>query len=270
VTVGDKNFTEQFILGELYAQALRAKGYTVLINRDIGPIEVIMQALASGRLSVYPEYLGVWNGVVARTHRHFRSARAAYLAGARGARARALELLRMTPFSDTSAIAVAESYAAQHSLRTIADLSRFAPELTLGAPPQFQQSPTGLPALERAYGFAPASFKELAIGDQYKALDQGTVQAADVQSTDGQLRSGSYTLLRDPARAFGWGQVVRVVPRRVLLAEGPAFAATIDEVDSLLSITAIRELNAEVDLYGQDPAAVAKRFLQAHRILPPS
>jgi glycine betaine/choline ABC-type transport system substrate-binding protein len=56
----------------------------------------------------------------------------------------------------------------------------------------------------------------------------------------------------------------------VLLAEGPAFAATIDEVDSLLSITAIRELNAEVDLYGQDPAAVAKRFLQAHRILPPS
>ena len=57
VTIGDKNFTEQFLLGELYAEALSAQGYTVQLNRNIGPTEVTLQALYSGRLDMYPEYL---------------------------------------------------------------------------------------------------------------------------------------------------------------------------------------------------------------------
>jgi osmoprotectant transport system substrate-binding protein len=268
VTIGDKNYTEQFVLGELYAQALSAKGYSVVLNRDIGPTEVTLQALASGRLSMYPEYLATWNATIAHYKHPFHSLRAAYAAARRYAARLRLSLSRPTPFSDTTAIAVAESYAAQNGLRTIRDLRGVASNLTLGGPPQFEQTPTGLPALERAYGVAPQSFKPLAIGEQYKALDQGTVQAVDVQSSDGQLRSGSYTMLADPVHAFGWGQVIPVVPRQVLEAEGPAFSATIDRVSALLTLTAIRELNADVDIYGQDPATVAKRFLQAHRLLP--
>lgn len=59
VTLGDKNFTEQFILGELYAQALRAKGYTVNLKPDIGPSGVTDAALVSGQIDLYPEYTGV-------------------------------------------------------------------------------------------------------------------------------------------------------------------------------------------------------------------
>jgi osmoprotectant transport system substrate-binding protein len=270
VTIGDKNFTEQFVLGELYAQALSAKGYTVVLNRDIGPTEVTLQALGSGRLSMYPEYLATWNATIARYKHTFHSLRAAYGAARRYAARLRLSLLRPTSFGDTTAIAVVESFASQNGLRTIGDLRPLASGLTMGGPPQFEQSPTGLPAIERAYGVVPGSFKPLAIGEQYRALDQGTVQAVDVQSSDGQLRSGSYTMLSDPAHAFGWGQVVPVVPRQVLQAEGPAFASTIDKVSSLLTLTAIRELNAEVDLDGQDPATVAKHFLQAHRLTAPS
>jgi osmoprotectant transport system substrate-binding protein len=268
VTIGDKNFTEQFILGELYGQALREQGYEVVLNRDIGPTEVSVQALDSGRLSMYPEYLGTWNAGVAGYKRTFRTPRAALQAARRYAHAHALELLDPTPFSDTGAIAVTVSYASEHGLQTIRDLRKVAPDLTLGAAPQFQQSPTGLPALEQAYGFVPAAFTPLAIGGQYQALDQGIVQAADVNSTDGQLRSGNYTLLRDPARAFGWGQAVPVVPDKVLLSEGPAFAATINRVSSLLTLSAVRELNAAVDVYNQDPVLVAREFLQAHGIVP--
>src|SRR5436305_8998192 len=61
VTIGDKNFTEQFVLGELYYQALKAQGFTVYLNRNIGPTEVRVQALESGRLALYPEYLDIWN-----------------------------------------------------------------------------------------------------------------------------------------------------------------------------------------------------------------
>jgi osmoprotectant transport system substrate-binding protein len=268
VTIGDKNFTEQFVLGELYSQALTAQGYQVVLNQNIGPTEVTIQALYSGRLAMYPEYLGIWNTAVAGDMRTLHSARGALLAARRYATAHGLQLLRPTPFSDTGGIAVTVSYGSEHGLRAIGDLRKVAPTLTLGGPPQFQQSASGLQAIEQAYGLLPSAFKSLPIGNQYQALDQGVVQAADVSTTDGQLDSGNYTLLKDPLRAFGFGQVVPVVPTRVLLAEGPAFAATINRVSSMLSATAIRELNAAVDVYNQDPVAAAREFLQAHGLVP--
>jgi osmoprotectant transport system substrate-binding protein len=270
VTIGDKNFTEQFVLGELYRQALEAQGYSVELNPNIGPTEVTIPALESGRLDMYPEYLGTWDRQVAGESRSFRSARAAYRAGQRYATAHGLQLLHPTPFSDTDAIGVTRSYAATHGLSSLDDLRRVAATMTLGAPPQFQQSPTGLPAIEFAYGFVPATFKALTVGGQYQALDRGTVQAADVNTTDGQLVGGQYTLLSDPRKAFGWGNVVPVVASKVLLAEGPAFAATIDRVSALLTTSVMRRLNAAVDVSNQDPALVAKQFLQAHGLVPPT
>jgi osmoprotectant transport system substrate-binding protein len=268
VTIGDKNFTEQFLLGELYAQALSAQGYTVQLNRNIGPTEVTMQAIYSGRLDMYPEYLSVWNSDIAGYKRGFGTAQAAYRAARRYARVHGLRLLAPTPFSDTPGIAVTSAYGSTHRLRTIADLRKVAATLALGAPPEFQQAAGGLGTLENVYGFVPATFTPLAIGAQYQALNQGTVQAAEVNTTDGQLGSGDYTVLRDPAKVFGWGQAVPVVPVKVLAAEGPAFAATINRVSGLLATAAMQELNAQVDVYQQDPATVAKEFLQAHGLVP--
>ena len=117
------------------------------------------------------------------------------------------------------------------------------------------------------YGFVPAAFKSLLVGAQYQALDQGVVQAAYAGSTDGQLTTGKYALLRDPRHAFGWGNVVPIISARVLRAEGPAFRATIDRVSALLTTRVMRQLNAAVDVSHQDPTAVAKQFLQAHGLL---
>ena len=270
VTVGDKNFTEQFVLGELYYQALMARGFSVLLNRNIGPTEVTLQALQSGKLSVYPEYLDTWNSSIAGQRRTFRTPNAAYQAGQRYALAHGLELLNPTQFSDNDAVGVSFNYAVQNGLSTIGDLRKVASSLNFGAPPQFQQSQTGLSALEQAYGFTPAAFKPLEIGAQYKALDAGTVQAADVNTTDAQLTTGNYSLLRDPRKVFGWGNVIPVVSVRVLDAEGPAFAATINRVSSLLTLPIIRQLNAAVDIAGEDPAVVAKQFLIAHGLVPAS
>lgn len=270
MTIGDKNFTEQFVLGELYAQALKAQGYAVVLNRDIGPTEVSLQALYSGRLSMYPEYLTTWNTQVARYRHPFHTAQSALAAARRYANAHQITLLDPTPFTNNGAIAVTKGYAAANGLRTIGDLRKVAQSLTLGAPPQFQQSPTGLPRLEQVYGFVPVAVKPLAIGAQFQALDRDVVQAAYATTTDGALRSGRYTLLRDPRRAFGFSHAVPVVPEKVLQAEGPAFARTIDRVTRLLTQAAIRKLNAAVDLDNRDPGQVAKQFLQAHGLVPPS
>ncbi len=269
VTIGDKNFTEQFVLGELYYQALKAQGFSVLLDQNIGPTEVTIQALQTGRLSLYPEYIDTWDSAVAGFKGPFGSPGTAYRAGQHWARRYGFDLLHPTPFGDTDAIAVTFNYAVHNGLATIGDLSKVAASLTLGGPPQFQQTPDGLPALEQAYAFNPARFQPLAIGTQYQALDQGTIQAADVSTTDGQLITGNYALLGDPEHLFGWGNVVPVVPLKVLRAEGPAFAATINKVSALLSTPVIRQLNAAVDVSGETPEVVAQQFLIAHGLVAP-
>ncbi|HWF52341.1 MAG TPA: glycine betaine ABC transporter substrate-binding protein [Solirubrobacteraceae bacterium] len=267
VTIGDKNFTEQFILGELYGQALAAQGFTVTLNKNIGSTQVTTQALGSGQLDMYPEYVGTFDSAVANDTEIFRSEHDALAAAQHYADAHGLHLLRPTPFSDTDAIAVLSSYGAQHHLRLIADLGRLQSSLTLGAPPQFAGSQSGLLGIQAAYGVTPAHVQPVAIGLQYQALENGSVQAADVFTTDGQLASGQYQLLRDPDRVFGFGNVVPVVTQGALLAEGPAFAQTIDSVSAQLTTPAIRQLNADVSLYNMTPASAAHQFLLTHGLI---
>ena len=274
VVIGDKNYTEQFVLGELYYEALQAQGFSVTIDQNIGATAVTMKALQIGQLHMYPEYLNVWNAQIAGYTRHFTTLygpHGAFEAAQNYALAHGLELLDPTPFSDTAGIAVTANFAGQNALGTIRSLGRVPTSVTLGGPPQFQHDPiAGLPALERAYDFIPGAYKSLEIGNQYKALDQDTVQAAYVNSTDGELTTSNYNLLSDPRKVFGIGNVVPVVSAKTLNEEGPVFAQTINKVSALLTLPAIRELNALVDLSGEAPAGVASRFLADHGLIPPS
>lgn len=267
ITIGDKNYSEQFVLGQLYVQALKAQGFTVNLNQNIGPTDVTLQALNTGALTVYPEYLNTFNSAIAGNRRGFRTPLGAYRAAERYALAHGLSLLAPTPFSDTDAIAVTVAFAHDNRQRTITDLRRVAGTMAIAGPPQFAQSAPGLPQLSSAYGVTPGVFQALPVGSQYAALNDGRVQAAYVNTTDGQLASGDYQLLSDPRRIFGWGNVVPVVSARALSAEGPLFAATIGRVDRMLTTPTMRQLNAAVDVAKQDPAAVATQFLQTHGLL---
>jgi osmoprotectant transport system substrate-binding protein len=268
ITIGDKNTPEQFVLGELYRQALAAKGFNVNLNRNIGPTEVTIKAMQTGTLDMYPEYIGTWNSAVVGDPGQHASAKEAYRVAREWAVAHGFDLLEPTPFSNSDAIGVTQAFANQNGLQTISDLVQVQQTLTLGAPPQFQHSQSGLLGIEQAYGVVPANFKPLAIGDQYDALDKGMVQAADVSSTDGQLETGRYKLLGDPKHVFGFNNVAPVVTRKALLAEGPAFAATINTVSALLTTDVMRRLNAAVDISHKDPAGVAKQFLQDNGLVP--
>ncbi len=270
ITVGDKNYAEQFVLGQLYAQALRAQGYSVNVNQNIGPTDVTVQALKNGSLTVYPEYLNTFNTAVAGYRHGFRTLLDAYDGAQHYALSHGMQVLAPTPFSDTSAIAVTVAYAALNHLRGIGDLDRLPAALTLGGPPQFQQGTPGLSALNNVYGFVPIGYRPMAVGDQYSALNNGAIQAAEVNSTDGQLATGDYAVMRDPRRVFGWGNVVPVASAKAMTTEGPAFADTIQRVNDTLTTDAIRQLNYAVSIAGQEPAAVARQFLQTHGLLAPA
>jgi osmoprotectant transport system substrate-binding protein len=267
ITMGDKNFTEQYILGELYAQALRAKGYTVNLKANIGSSEIVDKALTSGKLDMYPEYTGTILSELAHQTKRPSNADDAYDAAKKFEEGRGFTLLEKTPFFDSDALAVKPAYASKYGLKTVADLKKAAGKVRLGAPPEFRTRYAGLQGLEQAYGLSNITLKPLSIGLQYKALDSGKVDAADVFTTDGALQRGSYVVLKDPKFIFGFQNVAPVVSQKLIDAQGPEFADTLNAVSAKLTTEAIQRMNAAVDIDKQKPAAVAKAFLAANQLV---
>jgi osmoprotectant transport system substrate-binding protein len=266
IRLGTKNFTEQYILGELYAQAMRAKGIRVDLKSDVGSSEIVDQAMQIGSLDMYPEYTGVLLSEIAGRTDRPDSADAAYEAARAFERGRGYELLARTPFTDSNALAVTPATAREHGLRAIGDLAKIPGGAVIGAPPEFRTRFEGLEGLRSRYGLRDARVTAMPIGRQYEALDSGKVDAAAVFTTDGMLEEGEYVILRDPRRLFSFQNVAPVV-RASVLKRVPGIARAVDPVSAKLSTEAMRRMNAEVDIEGKDPAAVAEAFLRAQGLL---
>src|SRR5919112_5770284 len=122
ITIGTKKFTEQFILGEIYKQALEANGFRVELKSDIGSSEIVDRALTAGSLDMYPEYTGVMLSEIAGQRRRPKTAEGAYRAAKKFQEKRGFALLEMTPFSDSNALASTPQFARKNGIKTIGDL----------------------------------------------------------------------------------------------------------------------------------------------------
>jgi osmoprotectant transport system substrate-binding protein len=215
---------------------------------------------------MYPEYTGTLLTAVAGVTAPPHSAQQAYTEAKAFAEKHGFTLLAQTPFYDSDALGTLKAYARQRHLATISDLKRFGKSVRLGGAPEFATRFEGLVGLKKGYGINP-TFVPLAIGLTYKALDSGQVQVEDVFTTDPQLTTGKYAILTDPKKVFGFQNVAPIVNKKLLTAEGPEFAQTINKVSGLLTIGAIQRMNAAVALDKQPYPAVARQFLQANGLL---
>jgi osmoprotectant transport system substrate-binding protein len=266
VTLGTKDFTEEFVLGELYKQALEAKGYKVNLKKNIGSTEIIDKALTSNKIDGYPEYLGVSVAVVAGKDIVPKSDQETYDLAKDFYEGRGQVISQQTPFFDVDAIATTKDFADENGLKSVADLKKLD-SFTVGARPEFKDRFQGLKGMRSEYGLTNAQFKQLALGIQYQALDSGDVDSANVFSTDAQLASGKYTVLEDPKGVFGYQHVAMVMNKDKNDALGPEFFATIDGVSKLLTNDAMITMNKAVAIDKQDEAEVAKKFLEANNLL---
>jgi osmoprotectant transport system substrate-binding protein len=267
VTIGTKDFTEEFILGELYTQALEAQGYTVDLQSNIGSTEIVDTALTSGEIDGYPEYTGVAVAVSAGQDIIPKSAEETYQLAKDFYESRGQTVSEPTPFFDVDAIAVTNEFAQEQGLATVADLAKLD-SFVIGARPEFKSRYQGFRGMQEEYGLTNGVFKQLAFGLQYQALDSGDIDAANVFSTDAQLASGKYTVLEDPKGVFGFQNVVFVIDQEKLDAlGGDEFMAIIDSVGQLLTNEAMTAMNAAVDIDKQEPADVAAEFLQANGLI---
>ena len=154
--LGDKNFPEEYILGDLYQQALEAQGYKVTLKPNLGSTEIAFKALKSGQIQGYPEYDGTLLATVAGITKNAANSKAAATETRNWAAKHGYTFTNVTPFSDSDAIAVLTSYAKKHGLKTLGDLKKLGAAVKLGGAAEFQtRYPDGLLGLNKIYGASP-------------------------------------------------------------------------------------------------------------------
>jgi osmoprotectant transport system substrate-binding protein len=262
VAIGSKDFTEERILGELYAQLLEQNGFGVVRKLDLGGTQIAMEALQRGDIDLYPEYTGT--ALVTELKLHPGKDAAANYATVKAEYARRYDLtwLDASPFNDTQALATTPAIAQRYGIHTLSDLAKAAPRLRLGAIPEFTSREDGLPGLQKAYGgFHFADVKLFEIGLKYKALESGQVDVVVAFGTDGQLDVDHLVVFTDDKHFWPAYQVAPVV-RAATLAASPAIATHLNRLAPRLTDPIMRGLNAQVDGDKKDPADVARTFLE--------
>jgi osmoprotectant transport system substrate-binding protein len=265
IIVGTKNFPEQFILGQLYKQALQAKGYRVAYKENLGSSELIDTALTSGKINFYPEYTGVIVQVLAHKTSP-NTAGATYVAAKKFEEKRGYTLLKRTPFYDSDAFGTLTTTAKKYKLKTISDVKKVPTKLKYGGFPECQTRITCFKGLTDIYGLTNLTFVPLSGISIYTGLDDGTVDAGDVFTTDPQLASGKYTILTDTRHIFGFQNVAPIVSKKITAAYGLKFAITVNSVSAKLTLKAMIAMNKAVIIDKQSAAKVASAFLKANHL----
>ncbi|MGA9761707.1 MAG: glycine betaine ABC transporter substrate-binding protein [Gaiellaceae bacterium] len=267
IVLGTKNFTEEYILGQLYKQALEAKGFHVSYKENIGSTEIITTALDSGKINTYPEYTGEIVQDVFHTKTLPATAGATYQLAKKLESKHGNALLKRTPFSDTNVVVVTKATAAKYGLKAITDLQKI-PGAKLGGLPECATRANCLIGLRKVYGLKKLGFVPLAGISSYAALNAGTVPVAIGFSTDPVLGKGSkYVVLPDVKHLFGFQNIAPIVSQKLMSAYGPKLAQTMNAVSPLLTTPAMIAMNKAVAVDKQSPQAVAKAFLKANHLL---
>jgi osmoprotectant transport system substrate-binding protein len=264
VTIGTKNFTEQYVLGQLYKQALEAKGYKVHYKENIGSSELIDTALNAGKINFYPEYDGVIVTDLAK-QAFPKSASATYLAALKWEESRGNTVFKPTPFYDSDGFVVLTSTAKKYGVKTIADMKKVK-SFSYAGYPECRTRITCLLGLKNIYGLKQVKFVPLASISVYTLLDEGKITGGDGFSTDPPLQGTKYTVLKDTKHIFGFQNVVPVVNGKLAKAGGPAFAKIVNAVSAKLTIPAMIAMNKAVGVDKKSPAAVASAFLKANHL----
>jgi osmoprotectant transport system substrate-binding protein len=265
VRVGSKNFTEQFVLAELYAQALEASGVKVERKINLGGTLIAHKALEEKQIDLYPEYTGTI--LLAVLKQEAMTDQKAVYDTVRDAYAKqGLVVLNQAPVNNTYVMVVRPETAQKYNLNTMSDLAKVSKELKLGAGPEFRDRKDGIPGLKAKYNMDFREDLQLAIGLRYQALKNDQIQVVNGYSTDGMISAMKLKRLADDRNLWPPYYVVPVV-RRDALDANPKIADVLNRVSALLDDTSMAEMNYKVDGDKMEPRDVAHDFLKSKGVV---
>lgn len=267
VTVASKDFTEEFILGEMYALLLENGGYKVNRKINLGGTPVAQQALLSGQIDLYPEYTGTGLLTVLKLpvmndpKAVYDKIKTAYESQFK------LTWLEPAPMNNTQALAMTKKRAADLGITTISEMVTKANQLVLAGPPEFAEREDGIPGVKRVYGnFALKQFLPIDPGLRYQALTSGQADVVVAFGTDGEIAANDLLVLKDDKGLYPPYQVAPVI-RQTVLSQHPDIADILNKVAPLLTNETMQRLNNEVSGQKREPAAVAKEFLVSQKLI---
>jgi osmoprotectant transport system substrate-binding protein len=243
LTIGSKNFTEQKVLGEIYAQGLEAAGYKISKDLNLGDEKTALAAVKSGEISAYPEYTGtaLLSFFGKQADELPKDPQAAYEEAKAGFEADGLVALPPTPFTSSNEVAVTQTTADDLGLKTISDLEGKAQDLTLYGSPECRQRLDCLLGLQQVYGLKFKKFVPVDIAQRHEVLTSG--------------------LLEDDKGMFPPYNSTLVLTKETADQAGEDLTTTVELIQEQLTDENMQELNARVDLDKKDPATVAQEYL---------
>ena len=265
VRVGSKNFTEQFVLAELYAQALEAAGVKVERKLNLGGTLIAHKALEEKQIDLYPEYTGTILLAILKQET-MTDQKAVYDKVKAAYAERGLVVLNEAPVNNTYVLVVRPDTAQKYKLQTLSDLAKVSKELKLGAGPEFRDRKDGIPGLKAKYDMDFKEDLQLAIGLRYQALKNDQIQIVNGYATDGMISAMKLTRLKDDKNLWPPYYVVPVVRKEVLDAN-PKVGEVLNRVSGMLDETTVAEMNYKVDGEKMEPKDVARDFLKAKGIV---
>jgi osmoprotectant transport system substrate-binding protein len=264
ITIGSKNFTEQKVLGEIYAQALGAAGYKVRKELNLGDEKTALKALEDGQIDGYPEYTGtaLLSFFDVPTDKLPKDPQAAYDQVKADFEKDGIEALPPTPFTSSNEVGLTQAKAQELGVKKISDLEGKSQDLTLYGSPECRQRMDCLLGLQKVYGLKFKKFTPVAIDLRHEVLEKGQADLSIVFTTDPQNKRDNLVLLEDDKGMFPPYNSTFLVKQAFADKAGPDLAKTIEMVNQGLTAEAMQELNARVDLDKETPAAAAKAYLQ--------
>jgi osmoprotectant transport system substrate-binding protein len=267
LTIGSKNFPEQEILGEIYAQALTAAGYKVKSALNLGSETVALKAVKTGQVSGYPEYastaLTSFFGL--EPEEVPSDANEAWEKANQEFEKEGLQAFEPTPFASANAVGTTKQTAEKYGLKTISDLEGVSEKLSLYGSPECRQRIDCLAGLEKLYGLKFKSFTPVDIGLRYTVLEKGQADLSILFTTDPQLSAekDKFVILEDDKEVFPAGNVIFVTKKSVAEEAGPDYEKTILQVQEGLDLKVVQELDARVELEKETPKAAATAYLES-------
>ncbi len=268
IKVGTKDFTEEFIVGNMYKLMLEQAGAKVNYKENLGGTPVCQAAMQKGDIDLYPEYTGTGLATVLKQPTIGLTAQQTYDQVAKGYKDQYnFVWLAPAPMNDTQALAMTQAGSQKFGVKTISDMVAKASQLTMIGPPEFQTREDGLPNIMKAYGtFKLKQYLGVDFTLKYRGLINGQADVAVAFATDGDIAANRLVMLQDDKHLFPVFQITPVVTQTALNAN-PGIWDALNKVSPLLTDKVMATLNYEVDSKKREPAAVAKEFLTNQGLL---
>lgn len=261
VRVGSKNFTEQFVLAEIYAQALDAAGIKTEKKLNLGGTLIAHKAMEEKQIDFYPEYTGTMLLAVLKQE-PMTDPKAVYDKVKEAYAKMGFVVLNQSNLNNGYVMVVRAETAQKYKLETLSDLTRVAKDLKIGAGPEFRDRKDGLPGLKAKYDMVFGEDLQMAIGLRYQALKNDQIQVVNGYSTDGMISAMKLKRLRDDKSLWPPYFVVPVI-RREALEANPKIGEVLNRVSALLDEATMAQMNYQVDGEKLEPKDVARDFLKA-------